>query len=211
MSKILKVVGGSPIFIADTGVTLPASPATFTIDPMDYWLWAASSNIVTQVGSGAVIVNDGSFDLSISNGIDLIKGIFPTTVITSQTAGTDASASTNQGSITDGMAAIANNTWVLIYQGNFTSGYFHIAGWNYFSDKNTVFQMTLHNNAAPTRANITEIIGTRTSTNQKQDDAVAYQRAKTRAGGANIKLCIWAKSLNGNGVAAVDTNVFTTT
>lgn len=77
MSKILKVVGGSPIVIADTGVTLPASPTTFTIDPMDYWLWAASSNIVTQIGSGAVVVNDGSADLSIADGVDLIKGIFP--------------------------------------------------------------------------------------------------------------------------------------
>ena len=56
---------------------MPASPAEVTIPPTDYLLWAASSDIIGPIGVGDVIVNDGSSDLTISDGIDLIKGIFP--------------------------------------------------------------------------------------------------------------------------------------
>jgi len=77
MSKILKNTTVSNISITDTGVVLLASPNTYTIPEQDYLLWAASSNIITQIGSGNVLVNDGSSDLSISEGSDLIKGIFP--------------------------------------------------------------------------------------------------------------------------------------
>lgn len=77
MSKILKNTTASPINIADTGITLAASPATYTIPPQDYLIWAASSDIVGPVGGSTVVVNDGSTDLSISDGMDLIKGIFP--------------------------------------------------------------------------------------------------------------------------------------
>lgn len=87
MSKILKNQTASPISISDTGVSLPASPATYTIPSQDYLLWAASSNIITHIGSGNVVVNDGSTDLSISNGTDLIKGLFPQRI--GITAGTD--------------------------------------------------------------------------------------------------------------------------
>lgn len=81
MSKILKNQTGSPIAIDDTGITLPASPATFTIPPQDFLLWAASSDIIGPVGVGDVVVNDGSFDLSPSDGIDLIKGLFLRTFV----------------------------------------------------------------------------------------------------------------------------------
>ncbi len=78
MSKILYNQTASPIIINDTGyVVLPASPGFYTIPPMDYLLWAQSSNIVTAIGSGDVVVNDGSVDLNISDGIDLIKGLYP--------------------------------------------------------------------------------------------------------------------------------------
>jgi hypothetical protein len=79
MAKILKnqTVGG--ISIIDTGVTVPGS-GQYTIPAQDYLLWAASSNIVTQVGAGNIVVNDGSTDLSISDGIDLIKGLFPSKI-----------------------------------------------------------------------------------------------------------------------------------
>lgn len=77
MSKILKNTTGSPVTVTDTGITIAAS-SQYTIPPQDYLLWAASSNVITYIGSGTLIVNDGSFDLSISDGIDLIKGIFPT-------------------------------------------------------------------------------------------------------------------------------------
>lgn len=80
MSKILKNTTGSDISIADTGITIAASPATYTISPTDYLLWAASDNIITEIGSGTIIVNDGSVDLGISDGTDLIKGLFPSNI-----------------------------------------------------------------------------------------------------------------------------------
>ena len=80
MSKILKNQTGAGIFIADTGILLPASPGTYVIPPQDYLIWAASSDIVGPVGVIDVIVNDGSSDLTPSDGMDLIKGLFPNPV-----------------------------------------------------------------------------------------------------------------------------------
>lgn len=80
MSKILKNTTVSPITISDTGVTIPASPGQYTIPPQDYLLWAASSDIVGPVGVGDITVNDGSNDLNASDGMDLIKGLFPNPV-----------------------------------------------------------------------------------------------------------------------------------
>jgi hypothetical protein len=79
MAKIIKNTTGSSIAIADTGITVPAN-SQYTIPPQDYWLWAASDNIITRVGNGSIVVNDGSFDLGISDGMDLIKGLFPAQV-----------------------------------------------------------------------------------------------------------------------------------
>jgi hypothetical protein len=79
MSKILKNTTASPILISDTGVSIPASPATYTIVQTDYPLWSASSDIITQIGSGSIIVNDGSFDLSKADGTALIQGNFKQT------------------------------------------------------------------------------------------------------------------------------------
>ena len=76
MSKILKNNTGSPVSIDDTGVTVPAS-GQYVIPPEDYLIWAASSDVVTKVGDSTLTVNDGSDDLTISIGIDLIKGLFP--------------------------------------------------------------------------------------------------------------------------------------
>jgi hypothetical protein len=77
--KLLKNTTISDIAIMDCGVTIPAD-SSYLIPPQDYLLFAASSNIVTQVGIGDVVVNDGSYDLSISDGIDFIKGLFPSKV-----------------------------------------------------------------------------------------------------------------------------------
>lgn len=79
MSKIIKNTTGGAVSVGDTGVTIPAM-SNYTIPPQDYLLWAASSNVVTYIGSGTFVINDGSFDLSISDGTDLIKGLFPTTI-----------------------------------------------------------------------------------------------------------------------------------
>jgi len=76
MSKIIINNTGSNINISDTGVTVNAS-SQYTIPAQDYLLWAASDNIITEIGDGNLIVNNGAVDLSISDGIDLIKGISP--------------------------------------------------------------------------------------------------------------------------------------
>jgi hypothetical protein len=72
MSKILKNNTGSPVNIADVGQTVPAS-GQLVVVPTDYLLYAASNNVITLIGNSTLTVNDGSFDLSISDGIDLIK------------------------------------------------------------------------------------------------------------------------------------------
>lgn len=74
-TKIAKNNTGSAIDITDTGVTIPAS-GQYTINPSEFLIWAQSDDIVTEVGNGNVTINDGSDDLNISDGIDLIKGIF---------------------------------------------------------------------------------------------------------------------------------------
>lgn len=84
MAKILINTTGSPITINDTGVTI-ASLTDYTIPPQDYLLWSASSDILSPVGSGDIVVNDGSDNLSPSDGIDLLKGIFPSFLVSSET------------------------------------------------------------------------------------------------------------------------------
>lgn len=67
MSKILKNTTSSPIPIADTGITI-AAMSSYLIPPQDYLLWAASVNVLTPIGSGAIVVNDGLRDLSATYG-----------------------------------------------------------------------------------------------------------------------------------------------
>jgi hypothetical protein len=69
VSKILKNNTASPISITDTGVTIPASPGSYTIPEQDYLLWAASANIATPVNAGNIIVNDGLVNLSATLGL----------------------------------------------------------------------------------------------------------------------------------------------
>ena len=42
MAKILKNQTGSPIALSDVGITVPASPSTYTIPAQDYLLWAGN-------------------------------------------------------------------------------------------------------------------------------------------------------------------------
>lgn len=86
MSKILFNNTGVGVLIADTGITVPAS-GSYVIPQQDDLLWAASSNVITKISDLAVSptvstlkVNDGSVDLNISDGTDLIKGLFPTKI-----------------------------------------------------------------------------------------------------------------------------------
>jgi hypothetical protein len=79
VSKILNNTTASPVFVSDTGVSIAAN-GSYTIPEQDYLLWAASSNIVSLVGASTVTVSDGSYVLSISDGINLIKGIYPSLI-----------------------------------------------------------------------------------------------------------------------------------
>jgi hypothetical protein len=72
MSKILKNTTVSPISIIDTGIRIAAS-GSYTIPETDYLLWAASANVLTQIASGAIVVNDGLRDLSATDGAYFIK------------------------------------------------------------------------------------------------------------------------------------------
>lgn len=124
MSKILKNTTASAILISDTGVSIPASPGTYTIQIMDYLLWAASADVVTQITSGALIVNDGTSDLSVTDGIayiaypDHAKGVRfdnSTNGFVAQEVQTAIEESKNKirEVATDPVGAVAEDTWVL--------------------------------------------------------------------------------------------------
>ena len=79
MSKILKNNTASPVFISDTGQTVPAS-GQLLIDPTEYDIYANSSDVVTLIGNSTLTVNDGSVDLTIADGSRLLQGLYPTEV-----------------------------------------------------------------------------------------------------------------------------------
>lgn len=83
MSKILKNNTSNAVSINDTGIAIPAS-GEYTISPQDYLLWASSNDVLSLITDETLIVNDGSYDLAISEGIDLLKGIFPSNIKVSQ-------------------------------------------------------------------------------------------------------------------------------
>lgn len=89
MSKILKNSTASPITITDVGgVVIPASPGTYTIPPMDWWLWAASSDILTYLNDGptpSIIVNDGFNDLNPNDGAAYLQHYFRFPPVTTPT------------------------------------------------------------------------------------------------------------------------------
>lgn len=61
--KLLKNTTISDIFITDTGTNLPAS-STYEIDPTNYPIWAASSDVLPEIDAGNLVGNDGVLDLS---------------------------------------------------------------------------------------------------------------------------------------------------
>lgn len=112
MSKIIKNNSGVSYDVGDVGKTL-AIGENYTIPPTDYLLWAASSDAVTGIGAGELIVNDGSTDLSISNGVDLVKGIFPTSVeanVTASVLPTGASTSSLQNALSIRVGGLTEST-----------------------------------------------------------------------------------------------------
>ena len=86
MAKILINNTAGSVLISDMGISVPLPD--YTIPPAEYNLWAGSSDVITEIGNGNLTVNDGSVNLSISDGIDLIKGIFQKSRIIGNTDGT---------------------------------------------------------------------------------------------------------------------------
>lgn len=74
MSKILKNQTLNLINL-DIGLTIPAS-GQLTLTPTDYDLAADSEDIITNVASGDIIVNNGTDDLTIPEAVRFIQGGF---------------------------------------------------------------------------------------------------------------------------------------
>ena len=79
MSKILINQTASDINL-DVGLTIPAS-SQITISPLDFDEASDSDDIVTLIGIGDIIVNNGSINLSKADGIRLIQGGFTNRVL----------------------------------------------------------------------------------------------------------------------------------
>ena len=81
MIKTLKNTTQSQIFISDTGQYIEASE-NFTIDSSQYTLYANSSSVISLIGDGTIVVSDGTSDLNISEGVNLIQDSYPKEVTT---------------------------------------------------------------------------------------------------------------------------------
>jgi hypothetical protein len=73
MIKILKNTTVSDISISDTGITILASPGTYTIQDQDFLLWSASTDVIPYVLSGDLVVNDGNIDYLPTPGVAYLK------------------------------------------------------------------------------------------------------------------------------------------
>lgn len=74
MSIIAKNTTGSSITIA--GVIISAN-SNYTVQNSELYLWASSDTLVTKIGSGDIVINDGSTDLTASQGIAHVQGSYP--------------------------------------------------------------------------------------------------------------------------------------
>lgn len=73
--RILKNNTASAVPINDVGQTVPAS-GQLVINPIDYGKYEGSSDVIVVIGDSTLTVNDGTFDLSITDGTRLIQGGF---------------------------------------------------------------------------------------------------------------------------------------
>lgn len=64
MAKIVKNTTIAAINVSDVGVTVAASPGQYIIPDQDYLIWSASTVAATNVGTGNLVINDGTSDLS---------------------------------------------------------------------------------------------------------------------------------------------------
>lgn len=72
MAKIVKNTTVADIFVTLTGVNVPAS-GQYTIPAYDYNLWVGT--IDSQITAGTFVINDGTSDLSVAQGIIFVNGL----------------------------------------------------------------------------------------------------------------------------------------
>jgi hypothetical protein len=72
MQKIIRNTTLSGILVQDTGVHID-SGESYTIDTQTYLLWANSIDIVGYINSGDLVVNNGTVDLTINDGIRFLQ------------------------------------------------------------------------------------------------------------------------------------------
>jgi len=171
MSKILKNNTGSPVSINDVGQTVPAS-SQLTIQPQDYLLYAASDDVITLIGAATLTVNDGSNDLSISDGSKLIQGIFPNPI------GINGSDGTQIGNVGD---ALKTNT---VISPDADSSTYDSFGRLRVSQPDVVFDVRFINDLAPL------IVTTTTSMS-----GTVTRNAATSSADLNVTLVSGSRSL----------------
>jgi len=77
MRIILKNTTLSPIAIKETGITIPAS-SQYEINQQETGLWIVAAYVdtilITAIGNGSVVINDGTQDLTAAEGLVAIRG-----------------------------------------------------------------------------------------------------------------------------------------
>ena len=72
MKKIMRNTTLSDVVLNDVGITLFPGQE-YSIPPQDWPLWAASNDIVENLVGKRVVLNDGSYDLSVRYAIGILQ------------------------------------------------------------------------------------------------------------------------------------------
>ena len=72
MNKILKNTTNFSVFVGDTGISIPAN-SSYDITESELLLWVSSSDILSLISNGTIVVNNGSSDLSSNDGIRFLQ------------------------------------------------------------------------------------------------------------------------------------------
>lgn len=103
MAKILKNTTGSTIDLKKLGLSIPASNQ-ITIETTDYALLASDDSVVeltTLINNEDIVVNNGTSDLSASQGLDYIKYPDNSNSIIIDNTGIDISSTDLTGALSD--------------------------------------------------------------------------------------------------------------
>lgn len=131
------------------------------------------------------VLNDGSLSVSFNAGTDISEA-------------SDSSGGTYTATDSEGEVALVIGNWVLVQSIAVPSGTLFVDGWSYASDKNAIFQLCMVDDTAqdnPTRADVIEILDSHITTSARPSDHVSFDRALTKAGGADIYVAVFAKQL----------------